>query len=119
LATAFSPNFKYASSIDMEDLEKISLTNLELNTDIVMCNYAQTLGLPLFSSDSNLVFFHMQTGQTDVYRTKDGSKLCDMSRKRFRTIESSSSGSFRTVVGIFDFLTKRAHKLNIKDFIHF
>jgi hypothetical protein len=118
-ATAFSPDFKYTSTILLADLKYIYLSNLELNTEIKICEYANILGQPMFSNDSRLVFFDMRTGITDVYRTKDGSKLFSLSRKRFRTIESTASGNFRTVIGIYDFLTNRVHKLNIKDFIHF
>jgi hypothetical protein len=57
----------------MENLKKVYLTNRDQGTNIAMCDYAKTVGQPLFSKDSSLIFFHMRTGQTDVYRTKDGS----------------------------------------------
>jgi hypothetical protein len=32
-------------------------------------------------------------------------------------VESSMSGSFRTIIGVIDFLTNRSHNLNIKDLL--
>jgi hypothetical protein len=103
----------------MKNPEYVMLKDRESDTSTNIVKYDKVISqLHLtFSHDSRFGIISLSNGMGYIFRTKDGTHVTNLNRNRFRMVESSMSGSYRTVLGIVDFLTHRTHNLNIKDLI--
>jgi hypothetical protein len=71
-----------------------------------------------FTENSQFLIIGKKDNYNEVYRVSDATLLCRLDRQRIRLIMSSADGSYRSVLGFVDYLTKNCHAFTIKDILH-